>query len=356
MDFAQRETLVYRILSGCLQVLVANKVYLVKGLSPYCRYLAGKIYQRAYEEAAEDGLYDDDELMDFLLDNNLWTIEEENKLEQIQKDLEELKVKYFQIKFRSNEKSKVKVAIKTCKQELQRLYSKRHFYDYLSRSGYATLVKNKYLVGKSLYFKSNSPVFKSDRSYFQYSGNIISEIISTLQDESLTENQYREIARNEPWRSVWGSRKATVGVFSVPAAELTDEQRTLSIWSSIYDNVHESADCPSDEVINDDDMLDGWFIVQRRKRDQDMNKREGEGLIKNRAISNADEVYIKADTPEDARRIESMNDAGAAAIKRRRMGIVHQKGGTAREIDMPDTQQKLNVAIGQKYKQTIMKR
>ena len=33
-------------------------------------------------------------------------------------------------------------------------------------------------------------------------------------------------------------------------------------------------ECPSEEVIEDDDALDGWFIEQRRK-----NERESVGVI-----------------------------------------------------------------------------
>ena len=39
----------------------------------------------------------------------------------------------------------------------------------------------------------------------------------------------------------------------------------IVIWSKMYDNVQESIDAPIQSVMEDDDALDGWFIVQNRK-------------------------------------------------------------------------------------------
>ena len=38
--------------------------------------------------------------------------------------------------------------------------------------------------------------------------------------------------------------------------ELTYNQKNLMIWSQMYDNIQETLDCPSKEVIEDDDILD----------------------------------------------------------------------------------------------------
>ena len=46
---------------------------------------------------------------------------------------------------------------------------------------------------------------------------------------------------------------------------MTINQKTCYMVK-VYDNVHESMDAPTDRVIEDDDMLDGWFKVQSRKR------------------------------------------------------------------------------------------
>lgn len=57
---------------------------------------------------------------------------------------------------------------------------------------------------------------------------------------------------------------------------MTINQRNLLTWSKIYDNVQESLECPSEKVIEDDDMLDGWFLVQKLERERERVERERE--------------------------------------------------------------------------------
>ena len=44
------------------------------------------------------------------------------------------------------------------------------------------------------------------------------------------------------------------------------DQKNILILSRMYDNVQESLDCPADDIMQDDDMLDGWFIHQKNKK------------------------------------------------------------------------------------------
>ena len=83
----------------------------------------------------------------------------------------------------------------------------------------------------------------------------------------------------------------------------------------MYDNIQESMDCPTEDVINDDDMLDGWFIVQNRKREKDKKEKDVDlaekiarqlfGKVKNQKTKLEDgtvkeeEVYIPTDLDAD---------------------------------------------------------
>ena len=44
--------------------------------------------------------------------------------------------------------------------------------------------------------------------------------------------------------------------------------KNIVMWSQLYDNVQESMDAPTKDVIKDDDLLDGWLIVQGKKREK----------------------------------------------------------------------------------------
>ena len=59
----------------------------------------------------------------------------------------------------------------------------------------------------------------------------------------------------------------------------------------MYDNIQEAAETPSEDVINDDDVLDGWFIVQRKKREVESAQNDFENSTKNERIKGAGEVF-----------------------------------------------------------------
>ena len=50
----------------------------------------------------------------------------------------------------------------------------------------------------------------------------------------------------------------------------------------MYDNIQESLDYPSEDVVEDDDMLDGWLIIQKQKRDKERAVSELENTTKNK--------------------------------------------------------------------------
>jgi len=138
---------------------------------------------------------------------------------------------------------------------------------------------------------------------------------------------------------MWGARKCERGLFGIAAVDMTDEQRNLVSWSGLYENIQQHPNCPSDEVLEDDDLLDGWMIEQRKERERSHNQKQADGIT-NEKIRNADEVFLMADTDDDARKIDELNDERAKHIKRQRFKVLKEKG-TVNELDMPDTRQEL---------------
>ena len=103
----------------------------------------------------------------------------------------------------------------------------------------------------------------------------------------------------------------------------------LIIWSKMYDSVNESPDSPSETVIKDDYMLDGWFIVQRKKREKQQSEREFEQT--NQKIAAAGEVYIMANSAEQRDKINNLNDTTSKMIKKQRMATLKAKGSATQD-------------------------
>jgi hypothetical protein len=106
----------------------------------------------------------------------------------------------------------------------------------------------------------------------------------------------------------------------------TDEQRALVNWSLLYDNVYQHPECPADAVVEDDDLLDGWLIDQRRDREA---KATGGGgrvqLVGNEKIRGSQEVYLVAETPADARKVVDLNDEFGRAVQKQRFAHLRRR-------------------------------
>jgi hypothetical protein len=111
--------------------------------------------------------------------------------------------------------------------------------------------------------------------------------------------------------------------------DLTQDQKGILIWATMYDNIQEHHECPSDDVIKDDDVLDGWFIVQRNKREQEKLEGEVEGELTNDKIRNAHEVFMVPDGDKKLEKINSMNNPTARMFKKQREHLIEQRGSVA---------------------------
>ncbi len=340
-----KELLVARIISGSYRCRVFQGgkpiTLLLKSPTVEQKYIAEEVYLETLRDSEIDGAMSDEELLIHLVEEGLWDTDKQTRLDGLIKDIEEIKVKLYQMTFRSSERKIIREALKKAKLEVIQLQATRHSQDHLSCSGAAELTRNRYILGCSLYYAtSGRPVFTAD-SFWESSSTLLDQTIAKYTKNRISEADYREMARSEPWRSIWQCRKATGRVFDLPSTELSDEQKSLIVWSTVYDNIYEHHECPPDDIIQDDDILDGWMIIQKRKRQGASDKRKADELIGNKKIRESEEVYVVANTIEDAKKIENLNDDAASIIKAQRMAHL-KRSGEVRELDMPDTRQRFN--------------
>jgi hypothetical protein len=86
----------------------------------------------------------------------------------------------------------------------------------------------------------------------------------------------------------------------------------------MYDNVGEHHESPSQEVIEDDICLDGWFIFQDRKMKEEKKKGQADNMISNEKIRNSGEVFVMAQDQENADEIYDMNNPLARGTVKQR--------------------------------------
>jgi hypothetical protein len=340
LDNAQKELLVARVLSGSTRFRRNGRVYWLRQPSRDERYVAQEVYVDAVHNAELEGLFTEQELVDYLIENNLWDAEKTSMMKQIEKDIEEFKVGLYNFAFQATEQRRTRAALEIAKKKHSELYNQLHAYDHQTTVGVASLKRLRYLIGCSLY-RDDKRVWQ-DEGFWRHRSSLLDDAVAFYIQTRLTEVQYRELARSDTWRSYWSARKAGGSVFGTASVDMTEEQRQLSAYSTLYDSVYEHPEAPPELVIADDDMLDGWMILQRRQRMKQSDQNLAEQFIKNDKIKNAGEVFIMADSPEMAQKVESLNDPTAAATKRMRMRYLAQKG-EVEEGEMPDSKREIQM-------------
>jgi hypothetical protein len=326
MNSYEREYFVSRIRAGFYLIKIDNVK--VKVLTPTIEdeYLSNEVFMQAFDQARSDDIMTFDETVEWMIDRGLWSQEKDDKIEGLKKDIEKLKVDIFNHRNDIRMRESARALLRAAEKVLTKVQSEKD--DLFSKSceGIAIQEKTMYLFEKSC-FVGSEPLDISciDLSslYYQY---------NQLQ---LSETQLRELARNDPWRLCWYTKDHTPLFANEKYRTLSNDQKGILIWANMYDNIQESMDCPTEDVINDDDMLDGWFIVQRRKQQHAKAQSELESKTSNDKIARSDEILIMANSKQEAEKIHSMNSVGGEIIRKQRLNTVKARG-SAQDLDFQD--------------------
>jgi hypothetical protein len=344
VDYARRELIVNRVLSGRVLLRARGRRFFWCQPKRPTRYLAQVVYEKAFEEAKRIGLYPQEGgVEEFLLTRGLWTEEDGRRLTVFPNDIERLKEALYEARLKSDTLRELRGHLVKARSQWEALLSRRHAHDGLTCHGYASLTRGRYLVGAGLRTLSGKRVFRHGGFWKDRSG-LLEEAVSAYAAAKLPDDALRGVARTDPWRGVWQAGKHEGGVFGLAAADLTDEQRALAGWSALYDSVREHPECPPEDVLSDNDMLDGWLSLQRKKARDGALRKDAEKMITNEKVRNAKEVFLVAETPADARRVETLNDKGAKAVKKQKLDYLARKG-TVNDLDMPDTVAEIRLGI-----------
>ncbi len=336
-----KEHLVHRILVGYHRFKIEDSILILKSPNLDSKYIAEEIYFEKLKEYNLEGCFDEDEYLEFLESRGIWDNKKEKSLGTIRTSIEDMKIELYESPFKSNTRKKLKEKIAKTKKKLEKLFQLKNCEVHKTSVGLAGMAKLRYLIGSSLFNLDGSLVF-TDNFWDHEDSGLLDEVVNLYNENQISEAEYRELARTEPWKNIWVCKKACGdNVFSKSSAELSDEQKMLCYWSLLYDNVYEHPDCPTEEVIQDDDALDGFLLKEQRNRTKQKNENIIEDQLSDK-VKNSAEVFIVAETPEDAKKIMDMNDdMGQATIKARQNKI--QKNKVVNQLELPDVIKKLNM-------------
>lgn len=350
-EYLEREYLVNKILSGCVACEFAGKPVLVYEPTPLVKVQAHDVYKRELRRAFLEGVPSEESMRELLIKKGMWDILREGELNQLPDKIEGLKVELYNAYFRFRRRDQIKKSIDTLRFREVQLSKEREVFKHASAEGHALACRNKHLICASAFYADKTPVFRDD--YDKYTASELELFIQSYLEAKVDENLIRKIAREEPWRSIWSAGKSEGSVFGLSSSLLSNEQRMLVIWSKMYDSIYESPECPPEEVIDDDDCLDGWLVLQGKKREQE--RKSSHGYKPGDKLSKADEVFIPVDNPDDVQRVQAMNTPDAIFRKQQRMSALERAGGTIQEQHMPDSKMRVREVAMQQQRQMMEK-
>lgn len=336
LDYNERESLVNRILAGCIPVSTDEGMLFVYEPTPLDKIIAEEVYKRELRNAELQDVWSKEEMFKFYRERGLWTDAIQKEFDEIPKLLERLKIELYEAYFQFRKRDGIKnMVAKTTERQSILSYTADEWIG-TTTEGYAASCKLKYLVCSATKTYSGEKYFKND--YEKYKQEEIDNVVEQYCRSRLSEKTIRLLARTEPWRSMYGAGKIQGGVRLNDFSCLSYEQRLLLLWSKLYDSIHDRGnECPPDAVINDDDCLDGWMLVEARKAENARN--ENAGYKPGDKFSKADEVFIMVENIEDVHRVNAMNSPAAIIRKQQKMNAINRAGGKIEEQNTPEAQQ-----------------
>jgi hypothetical protein len=328
------EQSIYRIISGKLLFNHNNKTYTLVPPKPVTKYRANLLYVSILNDEKYNEWIRAENLDRYMMFLEVWNNEMSSFIERSEKQIEDLKVSLFNNRLNNKMTGRTRNQLSNLRKRLSDLQLIRQTYYAQTLEGYAESIKYEYIITNTL-FHNKKKVFGKFGS-LQTSYHDFTSIVSEINNCVLQTSDYRRIARSDLWRSFWTIDKNNI--FPGPVALWTEEQRTLAGYSSMYDSIYEHPEKPNDSVINDDDMLDGWMISQRRAVEK--SKLQESMLKTNSKLGKAQEVFIFTDNEQGIKEVMSMNSDEANLAIAQRSNILN-KGHSIDHGRLPDVQKDL---------------
>ena len=322
------EYTLYKILSGKIHIEYGGKKYIIIPPSFDILCNAAILYNKSFKEARLLGALSQEELIYAMIDHNLWSVSDEDLIEKLPKDIDNVKQDMYLSHAALRGVDTKRQVLKQLENQLQEKLKQKNRYAVLSAEGIAEFHKLCFLICVGCGIDYDSDVHLHSL-YYAYLENLTST------------TDIRNLSQDYIWQQHWTSVKLGNNIFG---KVLTQEQHTLLSWSKFYDNIYESSECPPSVVIQDNDLLDGWCINQKRKR----NEEDGKKAAKN--FGDGGEIFVSAEDNAHAQRINELNDARAKMVRRQQQNVIQQRGYVNAQ-DMPDVKLELRQKAHQMLKE-----
>ena len=298
-------------------ILINNKKYIIRRPTSDILYRAQLVYENILSKHKFNDWMGENECINHLVNIGKWTLAGDQKMGEIEKFIEDQKVLLYQSAIQADKVRPIRKQLLQAKQFLNKLHEVKYSLHSFTLRGFAQFAQQQYILGKTIY--------QEEQWLTDMSLKLLDQIKIKMCDFIVSSAEFRELARTDPWRSYWGM---TDNPFSSHVVDLDHDKRTLMTYSKMYDNIYENPDCPSEQVINDDDMLDGWMIVQRRERQEKKQEKQSDNVVGNLSAKyqNSNEIFLPAQSKEQIGQVDKMNTVKSKMVRKQRQQMIDKQG------------------------------
>ena len=339
MDQSKKNSAINRICSGKIYLNIDGKLYSISNPNKDQKALAEMVYLETLNDSRFSDLITREQADQRLAERGIWLPHNNEELEKLNDYLESQKIELYENLYNDRKKRQLRSKIKSIKNGINKSIIKKFSLDHMTLEAHAENCRSDFLKAICIRSATNEQIY----SYNNWEINdnyILQRFLSFIERNVLSAEDYRDICRTEPFRSSWSISKTSC--FGVCPSEFSNDQKNLIMYSRMYDNVYENPERPSDEVIEDDDMLDGWFAKLRRDAEQERKQREVDAILNKKGVGKdgKGEMFVVSNSAEEANKIRGLNNINQRMKMRQREAVVQQKG-SVEEQNLPDVKLEL---------------
>ena len=258
-----------------------------------------------------------------------WTDLDDQKVEAYSNAIETIKIKMYN---NSDAPSKQVEEIRADLRKSQMLYnellSRKHQFNYLTVESIASKMYARFLYGNTFYNAKKEQVRGLPNG-------LLDNIADIVRSGSISGTKMREISHTSPWLQYYKTSQSNI----FNGMTLSNDILQLTSLTRWYEFVRElpTEQRPKEHVIDDNDMLDGWYILWEREQ-----KNKSEKTLIESSKFNV-ETFVMAKTAEEADLVWQKNNKAAQGILKNRAKQVFSSSGGVKNQDLHDVRFDINV-------------
>jgi hypothetical protein len=361
MEPFEREAITAKLLSGITFFKFQGKRYKIINPNPEQMSLAEELAAEGCLAVSYKQLLSEEESKEFLHDKGIWTYQDEDLLVESESALEDLKETLFKTIGNARALRSIRAKIKGTKDAIQEGMVRKYSMATMTFEYHRTAIKRQFMSAICTYNMQGDKMY-SIEDFHSSESSLAEAAYEARENDIITQEQMREVSRNEPWKSYWMVSKQnlfgnpSLNLFGpsrqdaviIPSSCLNPYQRAMVGVCKMYDNAAQHPDCPEKNIIDDDDMFDGWMIFEHRKQEKEQKRKRIDAL----ADQKGDEIFVMSHSKKDAADIMSVNDETERQRLLQRFKQIRSTEGSTQEAELLDVKMKLNKQLAEQVKGT----